>query len=176
MAQGVSVSMQTAIKLLDQRSYVLIMRHAQTEPGIGDPPNFTLNDCATQRNLSGEGREYSRQLGSAINPKRIDRILHSQWCRCAETASLISAPTNIVAPYPVLNSFFDSRGVQQDQTTALKKFVKSYRPMTGKHLLLVTHQVNMTALTNEVPQMGEVFAVSLDNPERVQFRFMLNTK
>lgn len=178
MAQSPSVSMQTATKFLDQRSYVLIVRHAQTEPGIGDPPNFMLNDCSTQRNLSSEGREYARQLGGAINPKRIDRILHSQWCRCADTAVLISDSKSIVAVYPALNSFFDRRALQQDpqqlQTAALKKFIKSYRPVSGKHLVLVTHQVNMTTLTGELPQMGEVFAVSLDNPERVKFRFMVN--
>ena len=176
LAGGTAVSLQTALKILDQRSYVLIMRHAQTEPGIGDPPNFSITDCSTQRNLSIEGREYARQLGSALNPKRFERILHSQWCRCADTATLMAAPTNTVATWPVLNSFFDRRESQQEQTAALKKFIKSYRPATGKHLVLVTHQVNMTALTNEVPQMGEVFAISLDNPERVQFRFMVNAQ
>ena len=180
LAGGPAVSIQTAVKLLDQRSYVLIMRHAQTEPGIGDPPNFSITNCSTQRNLSIEGREYARQLGSALNPKRFERILHSQWCRCADTATLMAAPTNTVAPWPALNSFFDRRDSQQEpqqeQTAALKKFIKSYRPVAGKHLVLVTHQVNMTALTNEVPQMGEVFAISLDNPERVQFRFMVNAQ
>ena len=102
LAGGSAVSIQTALKLLDQRSYVLIMRHAQTEPGIGDPPNFSITDCSTQRNLSIEGREYARQLGSALNPKRFDRILHSQWCRCADTASLMLPPTNTVAPWPTV--------------------------------------------------------------------------
>lgn len=41
-------------KLAEPRTHAML-RHA-IAPGTGDPPGFTLGDCATQRNLDDRGR------------------------------------------------------------------------------------------------------------------------
>ena len=40
-------------------SKVFFMRHALA-PGFGDPENFKLNDCSTQRNLDNKGIKQSK--------------------------------------------------------------------------------------------------------------------
>ena len=36
-------------RLLREGGCAVLMRHARTEPGVGDPPGFTLGQCRTQR-------------------------------------------------------------------------------------------------------------------------------
>ena len=99
-------------ELLDQLregGFVLLLRHAQTVPGTGDPPGFTLDDCATQRNLSDEGREQARRIGARLRKERVPvgRVLTSAWCRCRETARLLElGPVEHLQP---LDSFFEQR-------------------------------------------------------------------
>ena len=57
--------------LLRQGGCVVLMRHALTEPGIGDPAEFRLGVCSTQRNLSDEGRAQSRRTGEAFQREGI---------------------------------------------------------------------------------------------------------
>jgi len=70
--------------------YVAVMRHA-IAPGTGDPSNFRLGDCQTQRNLSETGRQQARRLGQLLRDRQVPvtRVLSSQWCRCLETAKLL---------------------------------------------------------------------------------------
>jgi hypothetical protein len=84
---------------------IVLFRHALA-PGTGDPANFTLGDCSTQRNLNDQGRADSRAIGQAFQDKGINvgRVLTSQWCRCVETAEL--AFPGQVEEEPVFNSFF----------------------------------------------------------------------
>ena len=95
----------------------ILLRHAQTEPGVGDPPGFRIGDCSTQRNLSDDGRRQARRIGEALAARRvrIDHVLSSQWCRCLETARL-AFPGRPVEPWPALNSFFDDRSTEPRQT------------------------------------------------------------
>ena len=48
---------------LREGGHIILMRHA-TAPGVGDPPNFRLGDCATQRLLSEAGRRQAKAIGS----------------------------------------------------------------------------------------------------------------
>ena len=84
---------------------VLMLRHANA-PGIGDPPNFKLEDCSTQRNLDAAGRAQAQALGRRLAQAgvREARVYSSQWCRCLETARLLNLGP--VTPQPALNSFF----------------------------------------------------------------------
>ena len=43
--------------------HVVLMRHALA-PGTGDPANFVVNDCSTQRNLSDQGRAQAERIGA----------------------------------------------------------------------------------------------------------------
>lgn len=130
-----------------------IMRHA-TAPGFGDPDNFTLGQCNTQRNLNQTGREEARLLGQHIRAQGIEltSVYSSQWCRCVQTAEELKLGK--VQELPTLNSFFQGRGSSNAQTTALKKHIAALGP-TDK-VLYVTHQVNTTALTGVYPESGQV--------------------
>lgn len=133
---------------------VLVLRHARTVPGIGDPPGFRLEDCATQRNLSEDGRQQARRLGEALRRAGVvvDEVLSSRWCRCLDTAT---EAFGRVTPWPAADSFFDRRSddAAARQTAELRRRVAAHRgPGT---LVVVTHQVNITALTAIVPAMGE---------------------
>lgn len=143
-------------KALRSGSHFAIMRHA-IAPGTGDPPHFTLDECSTQRNLSDEGRDQAKKIGVRFRANGIQemRVFSSQWCRCLETARLLSLGT--VQELPALNSFFEHREHRDSQTQMLKDWIK--RQQLDHALLLVTHQVNITALTNIYPDPGELVIV-----------------
>lgn len=140
--------------LLRQGGNVVLMRHAITEPGIGDPPEFKLGVCSTQRNLSDEGRAQSRRMGEAFKREGIvlDEVRSSAWCRCVDTAQLAFGRATVWEP---LNSFFQRGGVRDAQTRQALATAQTLR--TPRNWMWVTHQVNVTALTGEFLAMGEVF-------------------
>jgi phosphohistidine phosphatase SixA len=132
---------------------VALLRHARA-PGTGDPANFRLDDCRTQRNLSAEGREQSARIGEAFAARgiAIERVLSSRWRRALETARLaFGARTE---PFPPLDSFFADRGQRDAQTQRMREMIAAWKGRVGV-LVLVTHQVNITALTGIFPQEGE---------------------
>ena len=139
--------------LLQRGGQVVVMRHAATEPGVGDPPGFRLDACRTQRNLSAAGREQARRLGAAWQARGVPmaQVLSSRWCRCLETARLAFGT---VEPWWPLDSLFQDRRREAAQTSLVRQRVDE-RPMTG-NLILVTHQVNITALTGIAPAAGEM--------------------
>ncbi len=139
--------------LLREGGCVVLMRHAQTEPGVGDPPNFKLGECGTQRNLSEAGRQQARRVGAAFTRERVklDQVRSSAWCRCVDTAMLAFGQSTVWTP---LNSFFGASG-GPDQSNDVLRNVQGW--MAPRNLMLVTHQVNITALTGEFLAMGEVF-------------------
>lgn len=141
---------------LRQPGAVGLMRHA-IAPGTGDPPGFRLGDCATQRNLDARGRAQARAAGAAIRARgiEIEGVFTSRWCRARETAELLALGQ--VEDLPALDSFFAERGRRDAQTAALAAFIAA-QP-TGARLILVTHQVNITALTGRVPRSGEIVVV-----------------
>lgn len=141
-----------------------LVRHA-TAPGIGDPAGFRLGDCATQRNLDAAGRAQARAIGEAMRRRGIavDRVLTSQWCRCRETAELLGlAP---IAEIPALNSFFADRSRAEAQTRAVLALLRGRA--AGEKLVLVTHQVNIVALTGISPASGEMVVVAMGADGRV---------
>jgi phosphohistidine phosphatase SixA len=139
--------------------HALVMRHARTEPGTGDPPGFRLEDCSTQRNLSAAGREQARAIGALLRGARVpvDRVLSSRWCRCLETARLLDMGE--VEPFPPIDSFFADRGRRGPQTEAVRAFLRGWRG--PGNVVMVTHQVNVTALTGVFPASGEGVVVTV---------------
>ena len=138
---------------LKQGDHVALMRHALA-PGTGDPQNFRLGDCSTQRNLSPEGRGQAERIGARLKQAGITEadIFTSQWCRCQETAELLGL--GVPAPLPPLNSFFREYSRKASQTEALSTWLAD-QPLE-KPLILVTHQVNITAFSGIYPGSGEV--------------------
>jgi phosphohistidine phosphatase SixA len=134
----------------------LLVRHAVTESGLGDPPGFVLGQCSTQRNLSDAGRQASRAMGAWMQAQQLkpDAVLSSQWCRCQDTARLAFGAYE---DWPALNSTFDGQGDPAAQQKALR--ARLLAMPKGQREVWVTHQVIMTALTGAYPEMGEGFLV-----------------
>jgi len=141
-----------ALGELAQPGRVLLLRHALA-PGVGDPPNFRLGDCSTQRNLDATGRSQALRLGRRLAQAGITRarVYSSQWCRCLDTARLLDLGP--VTELPALNSFFD-RAQERDATiAALYRFLATLPP-DGPPAVLVTHQVTITAITGKFAVSG----------------------
>ena len=136
---------------LDDGSIVLF-RHAEA-PGFGDPEGFKLGDCRTQRNLDDTGRAQARRLGEAFRTRgvAVGAVLTSQWCRTRETAEL--AFPGQVRDDPRFNSFFGERTREPVQTAAALAILNRWRGPGV--LVVVTHQVNISALTNLPTASGE---------------------
>lgn len=141
-----------AERALQAGACVLLLRHAVTVSGIGDPPDFRLDQCATQRNLSDEGRQQSIRLGQWFNRRELKprAVLSSAWCRCRDTATLAFGDAVV---WSALNSTFGDRLRQPDQSAVLRQALA--RVPAGQFEVWVTHQVNIAALTGEGPSMGE---------------------
>ena len=141
------------------KGYVLLMRHALA-PGVGDPENFRVGDCTTQRNLSDEGRQDARDIGEWLERRevKIRSIESSRWCRAKETAEILGIGK--VKLNKNLDSLFqESDLVNHKQTIEIKKRIENYRNTRGL-LVFVGHLVNISAITG----------VSLDSGEGVLVR------
>jgi phosphohistidine phosphatase SixA len=158
-----AVAQADPLALAREPDAILLMRHALA-PGTGDPPGFRLEDCATQRNLSDEGREDARETGRLLAKAGVTPTLvaTSQWCRSRETAVLLKLRP--VTEWPALNSFFADRSTAEAQTrdtlAALTARAESGEPGP---VILVTHQVNITALTWVIPRQGEILVTRLQD-------------
>jgi 8-oxo-(d)GTP phosphatase len=130
---------------------VLLLRHALA-PGTGDPPGFQLEDCTTQRNLSDAGREQARALGDRLRAAGIGeaRVYTSRWCRCLETARLLDLGP--VEPEPALDSFFQRRSEAPARTASALERLRALP--AGPPVVMVTHPVNISALTGEYTGAG----------------------
>lgn len=146
----------TVWEQLRSGGYVLLMRHAQTEAGVGDPPGFTLDDCRTQRNLSSDGRAQARRTGEAFRTQGIvlSEVRTSAWCRCVDTATLAFDNATV---WTALNSFFGAPEGRDPRTEEVHALIRSVKP--PRNVMLVTHQVNIAALTGEAVSSGEIFVV-----------------
>lgn len=142
-----------------QPGVVVLMRHA-TAPGGGDPAEFALGDCTTQRTLSDAGREEARAMGAQLRAAGVqfDVILTSEWCRTHETAELLGL--GAVTPFAPVNSFFGNRQHGPRQTEDTLAYLMAL-PAEAR-VLIVTHQVNITALTGIVPRSGEAVITRRD--------------
>jgi phosphohistidine phosphatase SixA len=143
--------------LLAGGGQVVMMRHASTVSGIGDPPRFDLRECATQRNLSERGRIESRRVAVAFRARRIPvgRVLSSEWCRCSETARLAFGRAEL---WPALNSYFNDPARDRAQTPAVRALASE--PPGSGNLIMVTHQVNVRAVTGIAPAPGEMVVLT----------------
>ena len=136
---------------------VLLIRHAATDPGIGDPPGFRLAVCNTQRKLSAQGRRDAVAIGAALRKRGIPLgpVLSSRWCRCLDTARLAFGR---VEEAPMLDSMFrDSEAAGRAKVGEVLARVADWRQAGGKdNLVLVTHDVNIRALVKEFVAQSEI--------------------
>lgn len=143
--------------LLEGGGQVILIRHAITTPGVGDPPGMRLDDCSTQRNLTDEGRRDARRLGERFRARGIvvDRVLSSPWCRCLETARLAFGT---VEPWPPLGNLYGRSEERDEQVRRMRTLVGERR--TGGNLVLVSHGSTISALTGVSLGTAEMVVVT----------------
>jgi phosphohistidine phosphatase SixA len=131
---------------------IVLFRHTNA-PGVGDPPGFKLQDCSTQRNLDATGRAQARSIGARFKKHgiKVGTVLTSQWCRCKETAELAFAVK--LREEPAFNSFFSERSGEPAQTANARALLLAWKGPGA--LVVVTHQVNISALTGITLAAGE---------------------
>lgn len=153
-------SIENIIKIIDAN--VIFMRHALA-PGIGDPTNFKIGDCSTQRNLNEVGIAQAILIGKQLkeNSIQFDKVYSSQWCRCYQTASLLDVGN--VYEFSGLNSIFQNF-VSRKET--LKKLEQKLFDLPSSSLvILVTHQVNIQAITKKNVISGGMVAFNTSTKE-----------
>ena len=148
------------------KGYVLLLRHT-IAPGVGDPENFKLNDCSTQRNLSQVGRDDAKAVGDWLKRRdiKISRVESSRWCRAKETAQLLGIGK--VRLNTNLDSLFESADpAKAIQTVRVKKQIVDWRNKSGL-LVLVGHFVNIGAVTGVGVGSGEGVLVKADSKGKI---------
>jgi len=165
----------SAAQTQNKASLILHLRHA-IAPGGGDPAHFDVNDCRTQRNLSDQGREQSRQIGAQLKALGIapTQVWSSQWCRSAETAKLMGVGE--VKPLPALNSFFQNPSAGPAQIAELQTFIRELDPKGGPYVM-VSHQVVVSGLNNTFAASGDgVWMVLTGDPNEPWRTYPANTQ
>jgi malonate transporter and related proteins len=149
---------ENAWKLIQGGGQVLFIRHATTTPGVGDPTGFRLEECATQRNLSGEGRAEAKRLGDALRTRKapVGEILSSPWCRCHDTARL--AFGREATTWRPLSNLFGRHEAAEAQVREMRARIGSYR---GKdNLVMISHGSTALPLTGVSPQQAEIIVLT----------------
>ncbi len=137
--------------------HVALMRHTDAPGGAGDPPDFRIDDCSTQRNLSAKGRADAARIGERLKSEGIavERIVSSPWCRCMDTATLLQLGP--VAAEPTFGNVVVLSDQRQSLTAGARAVIDQW---TGSGILLVvTHGANIAALTGISPASGEIVVV-----------------
>ena len=151
---------QNSINKLKKGGKLIFIRHAYA-PGGGDPINFDINECNTQRNLNNSGRNQADKIGSLFKDNNIstDKVYSSEWCRCKETALIAF---NEFETKKFLNSFFSSKFAQNknSQIKSFKKFIKSWDGK--KNLIFITHYVFISEILNYASSSGEIIISDKD--------------
>ncbi len=158
LSSGVKADLnQNLLKELDQGGKLIFIRHAYA-PGSGDPENFNLDDCSTQRNLSNSGKQQSINIGKLFSKYEINikKIYSSEWCRCKETA-LIAFQKFETKKF--LNSFYSTQFSKnrKKQIREFKAFIKNWNKRSN--LVFITHYVFINELLNYAPSSGEIVFV-----------------
>jgi broad specificity phosphatase PhoE len=153
--------------LLKGGRQVVLVRHGVTTAGVGDPPGFKLNDCATQRNLTEAGRAGARRLGDAFRGHGVPvgRVLSSPWCRCLETARLaFGGDAEISKP---LSNLYGRSEASARQVREMETLISTWRPEgEGGNLVMVSHGSTILALTGISVEPAEMVVLTPRAGER----------
>ena len=139
---------------LKEGNKLIFIRHAYA-PGGGDPDNFDINDCNTQRNLSESGHQQAKNISNFFIKNKINfkKVYSSEWCRCKETAKIAFGDFETKN---FLNSFFSQKFAKnrKKQMNDLNNFVDNYKD--DGNLVFVTHYVVISEALNYAPSSGEI--------------------
>lgn len=133
---------------------VLYFRHFDTEGA--DAPRVDLRDCATQRNLSEQGRANAREVGQLLRELRVPvgTVLSGEYCRNRNSATLLAGR---VTPTPALNNPYFRTGTEADRQRVIANLRALLRtpPRAGTNTVLVTHEQNLRLTTGWMLAEGE---------------------
>jgi phosphohistidine phosphatase SixA len=143
--------------LLKGGGHIVLIRHAITTPGVGDPPGMRLDDCRTQRNLTEEGRRHAQRVGEAVRARgvRVERVRSSPWCRCLETARLAFGPAET---WTALSNLFGRPEQRAEQVRQMQAAAGERRD--GGNVIWVTHGSTIAALTGINPDTAEMVVLT----------------
>lgn len=158
-ALAVEVTEEALWSLLRKGGQLVLVRHALTTPGVGDPSGMKLDDCATQRNLNDEGRREAVQLGETLRRQGVSprRLLSSPWCRCIETARLVFGQAPQIQAE--LGNLFDRPEQEAAQTQALRRLLADAAQSSAEergNVFMFTHGSTVSALLGVTPATTEM--------------------
>ena len=149
-----SFANENIVEILKKENNIIFIRHA-IAPGNGDPANFDISDCSTQRNLSKKGELQALKIGKFFkeNDIKFTKVLSSEWCRCKDTAKIAFGNYEIK---DFLNSFYDERFSENKykQILDFQKFIKNWN--YSGNLALVTHYVVISEILDLATSSGEI--------------------
>ena len=154
LLEKTSLANENIVEILKKEDNIIFIRHA-IAPGNGDPPNFDISNCSTQRNLSKDGELQALKIGEFFkkNDIKFTKVLSSEWCRCKDTAKIAFGNYETKN---FLNSFYDERFSENKdkQISDFKKFIRNWNK-TG-NLVLVTHYVVIFEILDLPTSSGEI--------------------
>ncbi|MGD9879242.1 histidine phosphatase family protein [Reyranella sp.] len=155
--QSPTLAQADAWTSLRQPGHVVFVRHAVTAGGFGDPPGYRLDDCASQRNLTDAGRAQARRTGEAFMARGLtfDRVLSSPWCRCMETAKLLTGRDP--EPMDALSNLVGRAEHREHQVMSLRAYLAGQG--SASRVLFSTHGILINALVGINPAEGEMVIV-----------------
>jgi broad specificity phosphatase PhoE len=144
---------------LRQPGHAAFMRHSEAPGGAGDPSGFRQDDCATQRNLSENGRAQARRTALALQRHSVafEQVFTSPWCRCRETAMLVAGKRG--EDLAALSNLVGREENRTSQIAALKARLAELDP--SSRVLFVTHGILIAALIGVHPAQGEIVLVRI---------------
>ena len=155
----------------DINANVVFLRHS-IAPGYGDPKNFSIDDCSTQRNISIKGILQARSIGQFFIKNNIEfsEILSSEWCRCKDTINEMNIGD--WKTFSGLNSFFQNFSKKEIVLPLL--YDKLNNVKNNEFILLVTHQVVISEITNISPPSGGIVIYNTKNKKAKLIRNLTN--
>lgn len=150
--------------------HVALIRHASAPGPAGDPADYKLDNCTTQRNLSEQGSAEARALGERFRLQRVNvgKIVSSQWCRCRQTAELMNIGP--IEDAPTFNNAFVLNTKRGELTAGARDMIGAWRgPGT---LVVVTHGENIQLILGLRPREGEVIVVAPDQSSEKKMRLI----
>jgi phosphohistidine phosphatase SixA len=150
---------------LQSGGFVVFIRHGLTDPGVGDPPGFTLGDCKTERNLNAEGRAEAKRLGEAFQRRRIpvSQVVSSEWCRCKDTAQIAFGRYET---WNALNNLFGRPENAASQQRAMLE--RASRFQGPGNLILVSHGSTIATVAGINPATAEMVVMRPAGPGKLE--------
>jgi phosphohistidine phosphatase SixA len=144
------------VQALRAGGVAVLLRHARTTPGVGDPSGWRLDRCSTQRNLDAEGRAHARRIGAWFRRQRIapTRVRSSVWCRARDTARLAFGRSE---DWSALANLFGNPGPEKANVEQVRRYIAGLRK--GDVAVLVSHGSSISAFVGEYLSQGEAVVV-----------------